>query len=488
MKKAALFLCLFLVIILVILGINTIRFTSKQVRAKPSTGIRVDAQKAAKRLSEAVKFKTISTQDPSQMKFEEFIALHNYLEGAFPKAHAVLKKEAVSKYSLLYKWAGRDDKLKPVILLGHLDVVPVEPGTEGKWTYPAFSGKIADGFIWGRGTLDLKVNVLGLLEAVENLAAGGFRPKRTVYLAFGHDEEVGGLNGAKKIAALLESRGVTAEYVLDEGGFIVEDMMKGITRPVAMVGIAEKGYLSIKLVVETGGGHSSMPPRETGVGILSKAIWALGKNPFPRSINGAVKRMFEFLGPEMPLTNRVALSNLWLLSGMVMGQLEKSPAMDALLHTTAAPTMLEGSPKENVLPSRAAGVVNFRILPGESIKSVTDYVKKTIDDSRVKIEPFTAWAKEPSIVSDIDSPSFRQIQKTVAEVFPGSIFAPYLVPGGTDSRNYSGITKNIFRFTPEQLKPDDLKRLHGTNERLSVKNYEEIIRFYIQLMRNSDSM
>ncbi len=244
-----------------------------------------------------------------------FLQLHDYLVRKFPKVHQALKRDIVGEYSLVYTWPGREAGLAPILLLGHLDVVPVEPGTEGGWAHPPFAGTIADGYIWGRGAMDFKMAVVGTLEAIEALLAEGFAPRRTVMLAFGHDEEIGGRNGAEQIATMLEQQGVRPEFILDEGMAVILGMVPGVDSPIACVGIAEKGYVSLELIATAEGGHSSLPPRQTTVGILASAIHALEAHPMPGHVDGPVGKMFEFLGPEMPIGPRVVLSNLWLFGG-----------------------------------------------------------------------------------------------------------------------------------------------------------------------------
>src|SRR5437667_1528834 len=368
---------------LVVLG-NALRFRSRQLAVAPAPAMGLDADVAG-RLAAALRLRTVSNQDPANLPRDEFLALHRQLEAAFPLVHRTLRRESVADLSLLYTWAGSEPGLPPLLLLSHLDVVPVDPATASSWTHAPFAGEIAEGYVWGRGALDDKVGVVGLLEATEQLLAAGFRPRRTVCLAFGHDEEVGGGRGATSIARLLADRKVAPEFVLDEGLAVTEDIVGGISAPVALLGIAEKGYLSVELVVESEGGHSSTPPRETAVGILAAAIHALEQHPAPATIAGAVRRLFEFIGPEMDLPSRVALANLWLFAPIVEHRLAATPASDALLRTTTAPTMLEGSVKENVLPARVRAVVNFRIRPGESMATVLDHVRGGVADPRVRV-------------------------------------------------------------------------------------------------------
>jgi carboxypeptidase PM20D1 len=471
------------VVVLLVVLVRAFRFTSVQVQVDPVTDITVD-EEAAQHLGKAIQFKTISYQDPSHCDENEFLKLHKFLEKTFPTVHSTLTKEPVENYSLLYTWKGRNAKLNPILLMSHLDVVPIAPGTESNWVYPPFSGEVKEGYIWGRGSMDIKSGVMSILEAVEHLVKEGFQPERTVYLAFGHDEEVGGPHGASSIAALLQSRNVVLEYVLDEGGAITKGVVPGVSAPVALVGIAEKGYISVELTVKSEGGHSSMPPRETAVGILSAAIHNLGIHRFPGKIKGVVRELFHYAGPEMSFGKKVTFANLWLFGRVVKTQLARSPKTDALIRTTTAPTIIEGGTKENVLPEEVRAVVNFRILPGETTKTVLDHVRKTIDDPRVKVTTLEqAW--NPSVVSDIQSETFKELQKTIRQIFPGTVVTPYLVTGATDSRHYAKLTRNVFKCIPLIATPEDLKRVHGTNERISVENYKQCIQFFVQLIRNS---
>jgi carboxypeptidase PM20D1 len=485
MKKILLLLVLCLVALGVVLVVNTFRFKSKQVQVESISALAVDQEGLSGRLAQALRFQTVSYQDTNQFRSEEFKGLHTFLEQSFPRIHSTLTKEVVGDYSLLYTWKGLEDAGKPILLMSHQDVVPVEPGTENSWTQPPFEGGIKDGFIWGRGALDDKVGVLGILEAVELLLAQGFQPKRTIYLAFGHDEEIGGRNGAVKIAALLQSRGVTLDYILDEGSAIASGILPGVASPVALIGIAEKGLLSVELTVESEGGHSSAPPPQTAIGILSKAISRLEENQMPGGIKGVVGQMFQSVGPEMSFGKKLVFANLWLFRPLVERQMAAQPSTNAAMRTTTAATIIEGGVKENVLPSKARAVVNFRILPGDTVKSVLDHVNRTINDSRVKVTPYGETTNEPSAVSNTESPGYQAIERTVRQVFQGAVVAPSQVNGATDSRHYAALSDSIYRFAPFIVSSEDLKRVHGTDERISVENYAQCVRFYHQLILNS---
>jgi carboxypeptidase PM20D1 len=452
---------------------------SPAVDAAPESRI---PEGAAERLAGSLRIRTISHEEATAGDAEAFPALHAYLRAAFPRVHSQLRRETVQTHSLLYTWDGTDPTLKPILLMAHLDVVPVEPGSEKDWQEDAFSGRIANGFIWGRGAIDNKSAVLGTLEAVEMLLSEGFRPVRTVYLAYGHDEEVGGTSGAREIAALLRGRGVELEMVLDEGGVIGEGIMPGIAAPVAMVGIAEKGFVSFELSTRAAGGHSSLPPRQSTVGILSAAITRLEENPMPARLEGPTRQLFDRIGPRFPFAQRAVFANLWLTRPLVIRNLEGSPTTNAMVRTTTAATMFQAGAKDNVLPSYARAVINFRILPGDSIAGVVAHVRRVIDDVRVDARTAGRFSAEPSAVSSAESESFRTIERTIRSVNPDVLVAPYLVVVVTDARYFGDLSRNVFRFLPVRLAPSDLERMHGTDERIAVQNYAGAIRMYRQLI------
>jgi carboxypeptidase PM20D1 len=473
------------IVIIVIMIVRTIYFTSKQVKADPADDFTVNTKNAVRNLSGAIQIPTISFENEADFKGAEFFRFHKYLEQTYPQLHKTLKKEIVNSYSLLYTWPGIDKNLQPIILLAHMDVVPVEEKSISQWTHNPFAGSVADGYIWGRGSLDNKASLLGIMEAIECLVEKGFQPKRTIYIVSGHDEELGGIQGAMKIAVLLKERGVTPEYVLDEAMVITEGMMKGVSSRVGLIGIAEKGYLSMELIAVAEGGHAAMPSRETAVGLLCKAVDKLISNPFPARIEGPTKYLFDYAGREMPFLQRMVFANLWLTEGLLKSQLQKVKTTNALIRTTIAPTMLEGSNKDNVLPNVARAVFNFRILPGDTTDSVFAHVRKVVNDPRIEVKPLTKQIQGASPVAGIDSKSFFTIQKTIRQVFPDVIVAPSLVLAASDSRHFAVLTRDVYRFVPLILKSEDMDRLHGINERIAVDNYLQIIKFYRQLIINS---
>lgn len=488
-KKTLLGLLVLILGLFALMAIRASRLPDLQPPAAETVAIAVDGEAVAARFAEALTFPTISHQEEEDRQPEVFLAFHEFLERSFPTVHATLERETVNELSLLYTWEGRDSSLDPVLLMGHQDVVPVIPGTEEDWQQPPFGGVIADGIVWGRGALDDKSSVMSILEAVEMLTAEGFRPQRTIYLAFGHDEEVGGSEGAGRIADLLADRGADPfAFVLDEGGFIGQGGQQGVEENVAVVGIAEKGFVSLELVVEGEGGHSSTPPDHTNLGILSRAVTRLEENQFPARLDGATEAMLTYIAPEMDFLPRLMIGNLWLTRSLMTDFMLQDRSGAAMVRTTTAVTIMEGGVKENVLPIKARAVVNHRILPGDTVESVTDRAREVIDDDRVQITAFP-WNADPSPVSDPSSEAFQLIGRTLLEIEPDRVLiAPYLVIGGTDAKYYSGRSDAVFRFLPVVGDDDVMKMVHGTNERVSIENLERAVRFFVQLIRNTDEL
>ena len=485
MKKLIGALVFALLVLAAITPERTLTFRSRQPQVAGVAVEPLDTTALAQHLAGALRFKTISYQDSSQFDGRQFDGLHQYLRTTFPKLHAALKLEKVNGYGLLYEWTGSDPGLGPIVLLAHQDVVPVEPGTEGRWTEPPFEGKIAAGYVWGRGALDDKGSLVAILEAIEHLVAGGAQPRRTVYLAFGYDEEVGGRRGAARIAELLASRSVHPEFVLDEGGALTTGLVTGISAPVALVGIAEKGYVTVSLTAQAEGGHSSMPPPQTAVGILATGLTRLEGQQMPRAIRGPTADMFDYLGPEMSFGARLVMANRWLFGGVLAGRFGATPQGNAMLRTTTAPTVLQAGVKENVLPSSARALVNFRILPGDSVGSVLEHVRRVVHDSRITVQTLEETQSNPSGVTSVDAEPFKLLARTIRQVIPEAIVSPWLVVGATDSRHYARLTPNVLRFVGSSIGEGDLRRVHGTDERVGVRAYADAVRVYLQLLKNA---
>ena len=485
MRKVLLAVGAALVVLLALALVRTALYRpTRETGPAPAVAVAVPAG-AAERLSAALRIRTISHEDPAAFDAGAFRALHDHLRASFPRVHAHLRRETVGAHSLLYTWTGADPSLRPILLVGHLDVVPVEPGTEPRWQEDPFGGRIADGFVWGRGAIDNKSTVLGTLEAVEMLLGEDWRPARTVLLAYGHDEEVGGLAGARQIAALLERRGVALEMVLDEGGVIGDGILPGVATPVALVGIAEKGFVSVELSTRAPGGHSSVPGPGGAIGVLGAAVGRLEDEQLPARFEGPTRQLFERLGPWFPFGRRAVFANLWLTRPLLLRGLASAPATNAMVRTTTAATIFQAGTKDNVLPSHARAVINFRILPGDSIAAVVAHVRRVVDDERVQVRIVGRFSAEPSAVSSTGSPAYRALARTIRRAMPEAIVAPYLMVGVTDARHYAGLSRNVFRFQPLRLTQRDLARMHGTDERVTIGGYERAISIYRQLILES---
>ncbi|MCC6316962.1 MAG: M20/M25/M40 family metallo-hydrolase [Gemmatimonadaceae bacterium] len=450
----------------------------------------IDTAAAAAHLAGALKFATVSLSSGGPIDTAAFLGLHGYLATTYPRIHATLRRETVAGLSLVYTWSGADTTLAPAVIMGHLDVVPVPEVNRSEWTHAPFSGDISDGFVWGRGALDDKSTVFAVMEAVEALLATGYRPPRTVYLTFGHDEEVGGRYGARKIVEQLVSRGVKPAIVLDEGGFMGTGILPGIAQRAAVVGIAEKGYVSLRLTAKAEGGHSSMPTERTAVGALSRAVAALEATPFPSSLDGPSEGMVRAMAPWLPFGQRLALANLWLTRPLVLKGLQSNPLSAALTRTTTAPTMLNAGVKDNVLPPEAEAVVNFRIRPGETVQSVRERVIAVVNDTLVTVALLDSVGVDPSPVSGTDSPAWTLLQHTIQSMTSGEAppVIPYLVMGGTDAKFWGPHSDRVYRFLPIPLGDGDRARVHGVNERVGVSDFATSVDFFARLLRGLDRL
>ena len=487
-KRLVLGLLALVLLLAVVLVANTLRQGSRQLQVPPLAKLAVDSAAVADTMAQAVRAKTVSgLLDPAGTA-AEFDALHTLLRTRYPLAHAQLQPERVGAHSLLFTWKGSDTQARPMALLAHQDVVPIAPGTESLWKKPPFAGVVEDGYVWGRGTLDNKSNLVTQLAAVEALLQSGFRPRRTVYLFYGHDEEVGGRNGAVKAVELLQQRGVRLEFVLDEGLAVTEGVLPGVAQPLALVALAEKGSVTLKLTATAAPGHSSMPPAagSSAIGRLSAALVRLDQHPMPGGIQGAAAEMFAAVAPELPFGQRLAMSNLWLTRPLVERLLGRGGATNAMLRTTTAMTILNAGNKENVLPGQAEAVVNFRILPGDTAASVQAHVQKVVADAGITVQPLGV-AFEPSKLSSSQTEVFRSIERSVREVFPDSLVAPGLMLAASDARHFDAITEHSYRFMPIRFTTQDLARVHGTDERIAVEQLADMVRFYHRLLSQSAS-
>ncbi|XP_025106840.1 N-fatty-acyl-amino acid synthase/hydrolase PM20D1-like [Pomacea canaliculata] len=435
----------------------------------------------------SLRFQTV-TKDRQVYDRDQLAQLVKFIIQAYPTVHSspLVAYEVIANYSLLYKVQGSNTSLTPYLLASHLDVVPAP---DKGWDAPPFSADILDDFIYARGTIDDKQGVMGILEAVEFLLSNGFKPRRTFYIAFGHDEEGHGVDGAFNIAETLKSQGLTKlEFVSDEGLTIINGLVPGLTRPVGLLGTSEKGQVLLRLRVRGQPGHSSMPPKESTIGILAQAVRRLELNPQPSMFGrGPEHHMFEHLAPKMTQPLRLVMSNLWLFGPIVSWYLSKAPTTNAIIRTVTAVTMFNAGIKNNVIPSEATAVVNHRIHPAQTVQEVIDIDRALIDDDRVEIEVMSSMEPHPQAPSDEDSFGYHVIKDSIREVFPEVVVAPGLMFANTDTRFYLQFTHNVYRFSPTFMQPTDVARVHGLNERISKKNYEQAINFYEHLILHADA-
>jgi len=440
----------------------------------------VDAEAAAGRLSRAVTFQTLSQAPGDPVDSQAFRDFHAFLATSYPLAHDRLQRETVNDFSLVYRWQGSDAAAQPILLIAHQDVVP----PNGAWSRPPFSGLIEDGFVWGRGTLDDKVSVLGLLEAVELLLDSGFVPRRTIYLAFGHDEEIDGRNGAQAIARRFAEQGLRFAFVLDEGSPIGMGLVPGIDGAAALIGTAEKGYLSVELAASTSGGHSSMPSRASAVRVLAEGLTRLWHGADAASLAPPFTDTLDALAPRLPFLPRLIAANHWLFEPLLVAEFAALPETNAMLVTTGTVTVLEAGQADNVMPSHARAVVNYRLLPGTTAAAQLQRIERVLNDPEIAVTQL-GQASDPAPVVDIETESYRVLSRTVRQAFPDSVVLPTIVIAATDSRHYVGLADAVYRFLPTRLAAEDLTRMHGLDERIAIANYVEIVRFYAQLMKNA---
>ena len=471
-----------LLTLILVVAVNTANFVPEKSGVQSVDLPEINLDQVSQNLSDAIRFKTVSNPNPLYVNDKEFKDFNNWMVKTYPLAHQVMTRTMIGDLTPLYRWQGKDTSAKPLLFTAHYDVVPVNIGTEKDWTHPPFEGVIADGYVWGRGALDDKVGVVTLMEALEYLAASGFQPQRTLYFSFGHDEEVGGTLGAAAVVNHFQEQGIQFAWSLDEGSMVIDGLIPNSDMSIASINVAEKGFLTLDLKVMGTGGHSSIPPRETAVGILATAIHRLQQNPMDAKLTGIGADFMDSIAPYLPREKRILFANRRIFAPLISAQLQKSPTTDALLRTSIAPTMLSGSDRENVLPKHATATINFRIHPRDTVAKAIEHVRQAIDDERIEI--VVRSAREASPVSDSRSEGFQILAASFQEVFGSVIVAPGLTLAGTDSKHYQKVSDNSFRIIPIRFTVEDIKRIHGTDERISIENLKLAVQFYTRLFSN----
>lgn len=443
-----------------------------------------DPQACVERFRELLRIPTVSYADESLIDWSAFDAFHAALERLYPRVYAALEHEVVDAHSLLMRWAG-SDAADPLVLMAHIDVVPVEPD---QWRRPPFEAEIIgageDAEIHARGAIDDKGSLVAILEAVDRLVAEGFVPARDVYLAFGHNEETAG-GGARALVDVLRSRGIRPGMVLDEGGAVVDGVIPGMTAPTAMVGVAERGVMTLELVAREGGGHASTPPPMPATARLARALDRLRRHPFPTRIAAPVRAMFQTLAPAAPQPLRGVLASIGVTGPLVAKVLPRLGAeMNATVRTTAVATEMSGATGENVLATTARAAVNIRLLTGDTVSGATARVRTVIADPEIEVT--LRHGSDPSPISPWRGEPWRRIARAVATALGTDVITtPYLQLGASDSRWFTPICENVYRFTPFHLTRAERDALHSHDERIRVQVWLRGIGFYRDLLRAS---
>ncbi|HTW34375.1 MAG TPA: M20 family peptidase [Rhizomicrobium sp.] len=486
MKRIVIGVVTIIVLVAAIAVVRTLLLSKPEEAAPAAPPIAVDARAVAQHLGAAVRFRTVSYGGGAHEaeKDQALAQSRDWMVKTYPNFNKVAKRELIGQ-SVVYTWPGKNAGLKPILLMAHMDVVPIVPGTERSWAHAPFSGDVAGGYVWGRGAIDDKGSLVMILEAAERLAKSGVTPERTIMFAFGQDEEVGGMEGNAVIAKTLAARGVHFFFVLDEGGAIVDEPFAGVEKPIAFVAVEEKGYLSLELVAHGEGGHSSRPTHDMAIVRLAGAVLKVVDHPFASGLDTVQRERLAVIAPYVPFPQRLLLANLWLTEPIVDRFIALNPEGEARLHTTIAPTIIQGGVKDNVLPPEARAVINFRLHPRDTIAGVIEHVRKAIDDPKVDVIALNETQDEASPVADIHGAAYKYLVSQIQGSFNGIPVAPDMTTGATDSRHYAKIADAVFRLDPFHFGPGDLSRVHGTNERLAIRDLAPAVGFYMRLIENA---
>ena len=474
---AAICLAIILIFILILL-IRTIMFQPYKADQVISDDIKLNKDKIVKDMVDMIRCKTISYRDEASIEQAEFFKFRKLLEERFPLLHKNCPKENLGRNGLLYKWKGKHDS-RPVVLMAHYDVVPVE---EELWEKPAFEGLIEDGYLWGRGTLDTKGTLCGIFEAVEALLEDGFVPEQDIYLSFSGEEEIDG-DTCGEIVKYLKEKGIKPAMVLDEGGAVVENVFPGVTKPCALIGIAEKGSVNVKSTIESKGGHAATPPTSTPTTELAKAIMDIHKKPFQAKLTKPVKEMFDILGRHSSFGYKIIFANLWCFKPLLYLFCKKAGGeLNAMVRTTCAVTKLEGSNAFNILPPKASFGANLRVMSGETKEQARVYLEKVIDNPSIHVDIVNGM--EPSIISDTSCEEWIKLRQVIQSTWPEAIVSPYLMMASSDSGYYCDITDRVYRFSAMELTEEERNMIHGHNERIPIHKLIKTVEFYIRLIKN----
>ena len=465
------------VILITAILIRTLRFKPLPQPEILDDEVKFDDNSSISALAQLIRCKTVSYYDSSLEDDAEFEKLISLLPKLYPNVFKVCEFKQLPDRALLFKWTGKE-RVEPTVLMAHYDVVPVD---ETAWEKPPFDAIIEDGVLWGRGSLDTKVTFNGVLFAANTLIEQGFIPKKDIYFAFSGGEEVNG-NGAVNIVNYFKENGITPSLVVDEGGAVVENVFPGVSKPCAMVGIAEKGMLNLTFSVKSNGGHASSPKPHTPIGILSRACCKVENNPFKMHITKPAAEMFDTLGRHSNFVFRMIFANMWLFRGVLNIICKKSGGeLNALLRTTVAFTQSEGSSAPNVIPPKASMTANLRINPKDTVEGAVEYIRKTIKDDNIEL--IVGSNMQPSRVSQTNCEAWEKVASAVANTWKGCIVSPYLMVQCSDSRHWGIISDKVYRFSAMDLTKEERASIHGHNEKIRIKTANSAVEFYIRLIK-----
>ncbi len=471
-------LLILVVAFLAVILIRALRFKPRATQAVAVEEAAVDGQKAIDDLAEMIRCKTVSYYDDEKIDQAEFQKFRALLKKLYPTVFHKASYEEIGPSGILFTLKGKSAE-QPAVFMAHYDVVPVN---EEGWSKPAFEGIIEDGVLWGRGTLDTKCTLLGVLEAAEHLLQKGFVPEHDMYFAFAGDEEVAG-KSQPVIVETLRARGVVPAIVVDEGGAVVDGIFPGVSQSCALIGIAEKGLMDAQFVIEGAGGHASAPPPHTGLGRLARAVTQIENKPFPRKLTKPVAEMFDTLGRRSSFLYRVIFSNLWCFLPLLDALCKKTGGeLNAMMRTTCAFTMAEGSKASNVLPPRARMVANLRVINGSTCEETLAALKDRLDDKGIQAS--IVQGMDPSRVSETKGYGWDKLTSAIAQTWPEALISPYLMVACSDSRHYCAISDYVYRFSAMELSKQERGCIHGHDERIPVDKIVTTVQFYVRLMRS----
>ncbi len=465
-----------LVILIAVLLIRAVKFVPAEVEKIQAVDAKVNTERAVKNLSTLVQIPTISVEDTENGDYSIHEIFIEKLQSLYPNIEEKAKFERVAMYGLIFKIEGESSE-KPTVLMSHYDVVPV---AGQNWTFDPFSGEVVDGYVLGRGTIDTKGTLVCTCEAVETMLEKGFVPQNDIYLCFGGDEELGG-DMCKIVVEHLKNQGVRPALVFDEGGAVVEGVFPGVASECALIGISEKGLCDIQLTVNSSGGHASSPNANNPVTVLAKAICNIEKNQMKSDIIPALAEMLDALGRHSSFVFKIIFANMWLFKPLVKKIFVSGGGeTSAMCKTTFAFTKIEGSKANNVLPTTASMVINVRVLNNVSSADMIAHIKKVVNDERVEVKPLIV--NEPSPVTSVKSDGYLKVKNAIGCAFPEAIVSPYIMVAASDSRHFSQVCDCVLKFDPFRLSKAARATIHSYDEKISVKNIEDGVNFYLNLV------